>query len=195
MEYLAMMVLSSSVAWFLGMLISTFARTSGGILPIMALVYVHPSRLVLIAVIISFVLAILIYLNSRQYLLTLCTIPPMFLGVLLMLYQCLDMNAWYLAHFPFTSLKHGEPFQVIGFTLTFLLKAAAISGVALFPALNSLGYGYHGRKRARNSSGFPIDVPLMSVCALVLLGLLALLSTKTGFGMHFFSRGYLKYLF
>ena len=196
MEFLGLSILFSSIAWILGLLVSTFVRASGGVDPILKIVYAQPPlRVLLIAGFIALVLAILVFANTRRYLLTIVTIPPLFLGAALMLYQCLDMEGWYLSHFPFFNIKGGEPFNLFIFSFLYLLKAALLSGIALFPALYSLDYGVRGRKGGRRHRVFPTDAALISLGVCAVLVLLALLSTKTGFGVHYFPKGYLDHLF
>ncbi len=193
MAYIALFILISTAAWGLGLLISTLARGSSGLLSVMATVYSHPSKVVLIAAIIAAVIAFFVLAYTNRYTLTLLTLPPVFLGSLLMVYQCLDMKAWYLRHYPYASFRGDEPFYLVFFSVLFLFKAAVISGISLFPALYSLDYGVRGKKR--RGSALQTDVVVITLVCLTVLAIFALISTTTGFGMHFFKDGYLKYLF
>ena len=195
MQYLALSVLLSASVWSLTLLLSTFIRAASGTGPILTLVYAHPYQLLLVAAILALIAAVLVFANSRRYLLTLCTIPPVLAAELLLLYQCLDMNGWYLSHFPYFKLKGGEPLDLILFTVYFILKAGVLSGIGLFPALHSLDYGIRGMRVRRRRTGFPTDALLISLGACAVLAGLALLSNHTGFGMHYLPEGYLNPLF
>ena len=197
MTYLIALSFGAGVLWFLALVINASIRgNTSGLSAAIELVTRHPMRMVLPALAAVLILCVVLYFFSKRLSSALCAFLPLAMALILMLYQCADMTCWYLVHHHFLRVVDGEPFRMIGFSILYLFKGVVLSGIGMYPALYGINAGIRGRRHKRpGASVFPTDVILTALVCCLLLGSFALLSQTTGFGMHYFTDGYLHHLF